>query len=207
MSILRKNIWALLLVDCLVIILSIVGSYLLRFDFSIPQSMFQNIYYLLGVLLFSKISVNIVFKVYSGLWRYTSVRDLLNIIKASSAGTILSAALSLMVLGFVAVQVACCQARGLSCSCPSQTDFCDPSHLGAQLFPRIREPAIWYFIWSAPPHSGRPFSTFRAPAARRMLCASRHTILLRSWVRPVGVCVLLGSELTSLISQLFWDQV
>ena len=103
MSVLRKNIWALLLVDCLVIILSIVGSYLLRFDFSIPQSMFQNIYYLLGVLLFSKISVNIVFRVYSGLWRYTSVRDLINIIKASSAGTVLSAALSLMVLGFFAV--------------------------------------------------------------------------------------------------------
>ena len=103
MSVLRKNIWALLLVDSLVIVLSIVGSYLLRFDFSIPQSMFQNIFYILGILLFSKISVNIVFKVYSGLWRYTSVRDLINIIKASSAGTVLSAALSLMVLGFVAI--------------------------------------------------------------------------------------------------------
>ncbi len=103
MSVLRKNIWALLLADSLVIIFSVIGSYLLRFDFSIPESMFQNIYYLIGVLLFSKISVNIVFRVYKGLWRYTSVRDLINIIKASSAGTVLSAALSLMVLGFVAV--------------------------------------------------------------------------------------------------------
>ncbi len=103
MSILRKNIWALLLIDFLVIIISLFGAYLLRFDFSIPTEMFQNIYHFLGVLLFSKISVNIVFKVYRGLWRYTSVRDLINIIKASSAGTILSAALSLMVLGFFAV--------------------------------------------------------------------------------------------------------
>ncbi len=103
MSVLRKNIWALLLVDSLVIIFSIIGSYLLRFDFSIPKPMFQNIYYLIGVMLFSKISVNIVFRAYKGLWRYTSVRDLINIIKASSAGTVLSAALSLMVLGFVAV--------------------------------------------------------------------------------------------------------
>ena len=103
MSVLRKNIWALLLVDSLVIIFSIIGSYLLRFDFSIPKPMLQNIYYLIGVLLFSKISVNIVFRAYKGLWRYTSVRDLINIIKASSAGTVLSAALSLMVLGFVSV--------------------------------------------------------------------------------------------------------
>ncbi len=103
MSILRKNIWILLLTDSLVIILSLIGSYLLRFDFTIPSSMLPNAYYFLGVLLFSKISVNIVFSVYRGLWRYTSVTDLINIIKASSAGTILSAALSLMVLGFFAI--------------------------------------------------------------------------------------------------------
>ncbi len=103
MSVIRKNIWALLLVDALVIILSLVGAYLLRFDFSIPDTLLQNIYYYLGVFLFSKISINIVFKVYSGLWRYTSVTDLINIVKASSAGTVLSAALSLMVLGFFAV--------------------------------------------------------------------------------------------------------
>ena len=103
MSILRKSIWALLLVDSLVITMSITGAYLLRFDFSISSSMLPNAYYFLGVLLFSKISVNIVFSVYKGLWRYTSVRDLINIIKASSAGTIVSAALSLMVLGFFAI--------------------------------------------------------------------------------------------------------
>ena len=103
MSILRKNIWALLLVDSLVIAISLIGSYLLRFDFSIPSLMLPNLYYFFIVLLFSKISVNIVFKVYRGLWRYTSVRDLINIIKASSAGTIVSAALSLMVLGFFAI--------------------------------------------------------------------------------------------------------
>ena len=103
MGILRKNIWALLLADSLVIVFSLYGSYLLRFDFSIPSSMLPNFYYFFIVLIFSKISVNIVFKVYSGLWRYTSVRDLINIIKASSAGTIVSAALCLMVLGFFAI--------------------------------------------------------------------------------------------------------
>ena len=103
MSILRKNIWALLLVDSFVIALSLIGAYLLRFDFSIPSSMLPNALLFFWSITFSKISVNIVFKVYRGLWRYTSVRDLINIIKASSAGTILSAALSLMVLGFFAI--------------------------------------------------------------------------------------------------------
>ena len=103
MSILRKNIWALLFVDSVIILVSLFISYLLLFNFSIPDSVFPNIYYFLIVLLLSKVSVNIVFKVYSGLWRYTSINDLINIIKASSAGTILSAALSLMVLGVFAV--------------------------------------------------------------------------------------------------------
>ena len=89
----------------------------------------------------------------------------------------------------------------------SQNDFCDSSHLGAQPEMKIREPAIWYFIWRAPPHSGRPFfSTFRAPAARRILCAYGTQYYYGRGSGP-WVCVLLGSELTSLISQLFWDQV
>ena len=103
MSVLRKNIWALLLIDFLVITLSLLGAYLLRFDFSIPKIVFPNFYYFLCVLLFSKISVNVVFKVYRGLWRYTSINDLINIIKSSFAGTVLSAAMSLMVLGVFAV--------------------------------------------------------------------------------------------------------
>ena len=45
MGILRKNIWALLLADSLVIVFSLYGSYLLRFDFSIPSSMLPNFYY------------------------------------------------------------------------------------------------------------------------------------------------------------------
>lgn len=103
MSFLRKNIWALLLVDAGVVVLSIFGAYLLRFDFSIPSQIVPNIYYFSVVLLFSKISANIIFKAYKGLWRYTSVNDLINIIKASSAGTVFSVALSAMVLGFFAI--------------------------------------------------------------------------------------------------------
>ena len=64
---------------------------------------FRGAIYFFVVSLFSKLAVNVVLNVYSGLWRYTSFNDLLSILKASTAGTILSAALSLMVLGFFIV--------------------------------------------------------------------------------------------------------
>ena len=92
----RKNIWVFIFIDSFVIILSVIGSYLLRFDFIIQKSLFKGLFFV--VSLFFKLAVNVVLNVYSGLWRYTSFNDLLNILKASTAGTILSAALGLMVL-------------------------------------------------------------------------------------------------------------
>ena len=99
----RKNIWLFIFIDSFVVALSVIGSYLLRFDFIIPKEFLQGATYFFVVSLFSKLAVNIVLNVYSGLRRYTSFNDLLNILKASTAGTILSAALSLMVLGFFAI--------------------------------------------------------------------------------------------------------
>jgi len=100
MSMRRKNIWLFLLIDSMVISLSLLGAYVLRYDFIIPKEAFSIATYFLIVLLFSKLSANVVFNVYSGLWKYTSVADLLNIIKASTAGSMLSAALTLLILGF-----------------------------------------------------------------------------------------------------------
>ena len=99
----RKNIWLFLFIDSIVIAASLIGSYLLRFDFVVPREYISNGGYFFIVLLFSKLAVNVVFNVYSGLWRYTSFNDLLRIIKSSTAGTILSAALSIMVMGFFVI--------------------------------------------------------------------------------------------------------
>ena len=99
----RKNIWLFIFADLFVIAFSVVGSYLLRFDFLVPANLIPGATYFFVVSLFSKLAVNVVLNVYRGLWRYTSFNDLLNILKASTAGTILSAALSLMVLGFFAI--------------------------------------------------------------------------------------------------------
>ena len=95
----RKNVWLLLLADSFVISFGAYGAYLLRFDFQIPKSNFSSLYTLLVVLIFTKLSINVFSNIYSGLWRYTSVSDLISIVKSSTMGTIISAGVALLILG------------------------------------------------------------------------------------------------------------
>ena len=95
----RKNVWLLLLADSFVISFGAYGAYLLRFDFQIPKSNFSSLYTLLVVLIFTKLSINVFSNIYSGLWRYTSVSDLISIVKSSTLGTIISVGVALLILG------------------------------------------------------------------------------------------------------------
>ena len=95
----RKNVWLFILVDVFVISISAYGSYLLRFDFQFPAELLNSFYTLLLVLIFSKLSINVFSNIYSGLWRYTSVNDLISIVKSSTFGTILSTAVCFLILG------------------------------------------------------------------------------------------------------------
>ena len=95
----RKNVWLFILADVFVICLSAYGSYLLRFDFQFPSELLNSFYTLILVLIFSKLSINVFSNIYSGLWRYTSVNDLISIVKSSTFGSILSTAVSFLILG------------------------------------------------------------------------------------------------------------
>lgn len=85
-----------LMADVLAVSGSLVGAYLLRFDFFIAGEYLQN----LGILLIIFIPVKIIsffsFGLYSGLYRYTSVWDLVKILKA----TLVSSLLLVAVFGF-----------------------------------------------------------------------------------------------------------
>ena len=70
-------------VDILLIPLSLIGAFLLRFDFQIPIEVFAILKYYIPILLFTKLSSFATFGLYRGMWRYTSISDLINIIKAS----------------------------------------------------------------------------------------------------------------------------
>ena len=80
---------SVIIADILAISGSLVGAYLLRFDFFIASEYLQN----LGILLVVFIPVKIIsfyfFGLYSGMFRYTSVWDLVNILKATFVSSLL----------------------------------------------------------------------------------------------------------------------
>ena len=102
-NILRKNIWLFLSIDILIIGVSLYLSYALRFDFAIPGPYFNNLGYVIIILLFSKISSFLFFKLYQGMWRFTSISDLINVIKSTFIASLISISVILLVLGSNAV--------------------------------------------------------------------------------------------------------
>ena len=83
-------------VDILAVIVSLFGAYLTRFDFIIPAEYLQHFGILLAVFIPVKITTFYFFGLYSGMYRYTSVWDLIAILKA----TIVSSLLLVALLGF-----------------------------------------------------------------------------------------------------------
>ena len=98
-NILRKNIWLFLSTDIFIIGLSLYLSYALRFDFAIPSHYFNDLGYVFIILLFSKISSFLFFKLYQGMWRFTSISDLINVLKSTFIASLFSISVILLVLG------------------------------------------------------------------------------------------------------------
>ena len=73
-------------------------SYALRFDFIIPAEYFVEIKYVLIILLFSKISTFLFFNLYKGMWRFTSIADLINVVKSSFVASLFAIAVIVLVL-------------------------------------------------------------------------------------------------------------
>ena len=88
-KILYKNFVTVFCIDILILVSSVYAAYLLRFDFNIPDSMLEMSLKILPILLLIKIICFYFFDLYRGMWRYTSLEDLLNIIKASTVSTLL----------------------------------------------------------------------------------------------------------------------
>jgi len=80
---LYKNFLIVLFADVLLLTGSLFLAYLLRFDFVLPRQYSVLLFQMLPFVLIAKIACFYFFDLYSGMWRYTSIADLLNIIKAS----------------------------------------------------------------------------------------------------------------------------
>lgn len=84
----NRNFYFMLLIDALLVAVSYVTAYWLRFDGEIPTEQWINIERTLPFILPAKIAFFLSFNLYRGMWRYTSLIDLINVFKASSVSSI-----------------------------------------------------------------------------------------------------------------------
>ena len=87
---LYKNKLSLLLGDCFLVLFSFLLSIFIRYDFSFPSEV-EFLFTITNVIIFlvAKIFCFRSFALYIGMWRYTSVWDLLNILKGSFFGSLI----------------------------------------------------------------------------------------------------------------------
>ncbi|MCX5803001.1 MAG: nucleoside-diphosphate sugar epimerase/dehydratase, partial [Proteobacteria bacterium] len=75
--------------DVVLVTLSYWLAYLLRFNFSIPEIFYNKFVESLPVLVLIRIVCFYLFRLYSGVWRYASINDLLRILKAITLSSFL----------------------------------------------------------------------------------------------------------------------
>ena len=81
--ILKRNFWIVLGVDVFLLILAYSLSYLIRFEGAIPPIEISNLKKTAWLIIPFKICIFFLFNLYRGMWRYTSINDLFNLIKAT----------------------------------------------------------------------------------------------------------------------------
>jgi len=88
MKVLRKRLILIIGVDVLIWTAAWLLAFLIRFDFDIPALRWSQWKQLLPFILVARLLVFYFFDLYRGMWRYTSISDLFNIIKAASVSSL-----------------------------------------------------------------------------------------------------------------------
>jgi FlaA1/EpsC-like NDP-sugar epimerase len=81
--IMKKNFWVILLIDITLLVSSYYLAFYFRFEGRIPAEMFHLLKMTILPVIIIKVSSFLFFDLYKGMWRYTGINDLLNIIKAT----------------------------------------------------------------------------------------------------------------------------
>lgn len=79
----NPKFWIIVCVDILLVLLAHYLAYAVRFELAIPEFYQQQCINLLPLLLLLKIPCFYFFGLYRGMWRYTSLHDVINILNAS----------------------------------------------------------------------------------------------------------------------------
>ncbi len=88
-QLLNKNFWIVLVIDFIALSFVLYFSFLIRFDFEISHAELFILKKLFPISIIIKIFCFYYFDLYSGMWRYTGLNDLKNIIKASFLSSII----------------------------------------------------------------------------------------------------------------------
>ena len=86
---LYPNLLIIQILDAALITLSLCAAHLFRFEFDIPAAFQARMMMMIPVVIITKLTVFHFFDLYRGMWRYTSINDLFNIIKASATSSLL----------------------------------------------------------------------------------------------------------------------
>lgn len=92
-SLLHKNFYLILCADVILILVSLYTAYLVKFDFRTPNYMLSGLKLSFPLVIAVKLPVFYFSDLYRGMWRYTSIPDLINTVKASSFATLIITAI------------------------------------------------------------------------------------------------------------------
>ncbi len=97
----NRNFWFMLLGDCAFVILAYFLAYYLRFDGDIPISHMINLKKTLIWIVPLKLLCFYYFNLYKGMWRYTSIYDLENIVKACIISSVMIVTILVISVRFI----------------------------------------------------------------------------------------------------------
>ncbi len=99
-SMMRKNFIVIFCTDIFIIVASLYLAFLLRFDFLFGTAQYNSFLKIIIPVIVIKILSFSIFRLYRGMWRYASIPDLFNVIKASLFSALLIASYVLAVYRF-----------------------------------------------------------------------------------------------------------
>ncbi|MEN6466799.1 MAG: nucleoside-diphosphate sugar epimerase/dehydratase [Syntrophaceae bacterium] len=85
----NRNFYLILAGDISFIIIAFIAAHMLRFEGNIPAEYWAGLKKMLPVIVIVKVGVFFIFKLYAGMWRYASLVDLFNVVKASVSSSLI----------------------------------------------------------------------------------------------------------------------
>lgn len=92
--------WVVFSIDVLIICVSILAAYMLRFNFSMGESLNQNLWYAFALLVPIRIISFVISKTYAGLVRYTSTNDAIRICVTILIGSVVAICFNFLAVEF-----------------------------------------------------------------------------------------------------------